>query len=109
MPKELVTSWSEESGSFNLDLSWIGTRPDVAENHMRTECLHQARIWLQQCHEQHSTCAISQDKDRLRHPKRVIDVSDVNVPRLRYFENIDTEDKSYVTCKSHSSFKASSG
>jgi hypothetical protein len=109
LPKELVTSWSEESRSFNLDLSWIGSCPDVAENHTKTDCLHQARSWLQLCHEKHSTCAISQDQDWMRHPKRVIDVSDVNEPRLRIFENIEKEDRSYVTCKSHNSFEASSG
>ena len=99
LPKELITTMLEDSGLFDLDLSWIGSRPDVSENIANADCLHQARTWLEQCHMQHSLCSVSQENNRGRHPKRIIDVSNENEPRPRDFESIDTEDRSYVTCE----------
>lgn len=98
LPKELVTTLLGDGDTFSLDVSWIGSLPDVARNNTNTDCLHQARIWLKQCCEKHPLCFISQGKDEGQYPKRVIDVDEL---RLREFENIDTENKQYVTCKFH--------
>lgn len=105
LPVGFITLVPEDSCLLSTGVSWIGSRPDVNENKTKSDCLDQARIWLGQCRKKHSLCSISQDKGMGRHPKRIIDVSNVEEPYLREFESIDINDRSYVTCKYCSLFE----